>query len=106
MIIRIMMNLLWPSGKIIRLLLECVAIDMNANDIDAIANIDAIASVHGIITDCLLFDPMQVVLLYFGGGCWWSLIFICMLGFYVSWRRVQKKDGVTTTKELFLDSDS
>jgi len=60
------------------LLLECVARDFNANFIDAIA------SAHGIITDCLLFDPMQVVLLYVGGGCCWSLIFICKVGFYVS----------------------
>ena len=72
--------LCWLSADKIMLLLECVARYLNANlDVGTITRI-----AHGIITDCLLFDPMQVVLLYVGGGCCWSLIFICKVGFYVS----------------------
>ena len=77
---------LWLSADKIVLLLEFVARYSNANfDVGTITR-DAIDIAHGIITDCLLFDPMQVELLYVGGGCCccWSLIFICKVGFYVS----------------------
>ena len=74
---------LWLSVFKIALLLESVARYLNANiDVDTITR-DAIDIAHGIITDCLLFDPMQVVLLYVGGGCCWSQSFICKVGFYV-----------------------
>ena len=75
---------LWLSVVKITLLLECVARYLNANfDVDTITR-DTIDIAHGIITDCSLFDLMQVVLLYVGRGCCWSLIFICKVGFYVS----------------------
>ena len=59
---------------------------------------DAIDIAHGIITDCLLFDPMQVELLYVGGGCCccWSLIFICKVGFYVSVSVEREKEMVSS----------
>jgi hypothetical protein len=47
--------------------MEFVARYSNANfDVGTITR-DAIDIAHGIITDCLLFDPMQVELLYVGG---------------------------------------
>ena len=58
---------LWLSVVKIALLLESVARYLNANfDVGTITR-DAIDIAHGIITDCLLFDPMQVELLYVGG---------------------------------------
>jgi len=58
---------LWLSADKIVLLLEFVARYLNANfDVGTITR-DAIDIAHGIITDCLLFDPMQVELLYVGG---------------------------------------
>ena len=58
---------LWLSGVIILLLMEFVARYSNANfDVGTITR-EAIDIAHGIITDCLLFDPMQVELLYVGG---------------------------------------
>ena len=58
---------LWLSAVKIALLLESVARYLNANfDVGTITR-DAIDIAHGIITDCLLFDPMQVELLYVGG---------------------------------------
>ena len=57
----------WLSADKIMLLLECVARDLNANfDVGTITR-EAIDIAHGIITDCLLFDPMQVELLYVRG---------------------------------------
>ena len=58
---------LWLSAVKIALLLESVARYLNANfDVGTITR-DAIDIAHGIIIDCLLFDPMQVELLYVGG---------------------------------------
>ena len=68
---------LWLSAVKIMLLLECVARDFNANFDSGTITRDAIDIAHDIFTDCLIFDPMQVVLLYaLGGSCCWSLIFI------------------------------
>ena len=58
---------LWLSVVKIALLLESVARYLNANfDVGSITR-DAIDIAHGIITVCLLFDPMQVELLYVRG---------------------------------------
>ena len=58
---------LWLSAVKIALLLESVARYLNANfDVSTITR-DTIDIAHGIIIDCLLFDPMQVELLYVGG---------------------------------------
>ena len=58
---------LWLSVVIILLLMDSVARYLKA-DIDVgTITCDAIGIAHGIITDCLLFDPMQVELLYVGG---------------------------------------
>ena len=55
------------SAVKIALLLESVARYLNANiDVGTITR-NAIDIAHGIIIDCLLFDPMQVELLYVGG---------------------------------------
>ena len=58
---------LWLSADKIVLLLEFVARYSNANfDVGTITR-DATDIAHGIITDCLLFDPMHVELLYVRG---------------------------------------
>ena len=58
---------LWLSVVIILLLMECVARYLKADiDVGTITR-NAIDIAHGIITDYLLFDPMQVELLYVGG---------------------------------------
>ena len=77
---------LWLSADKITLLMEFVARYLNANiDVGTITR-GAIDIAHGIITDCLLFDPMQVELLYVRGRLLLLLVadFYLQVGFYVS----------------------
>ena len=58
---------LWLSVVKILLLMEFVARYLNANIDVGTITCDTIDIAHGIITDCLLFDPMQVELSYVRG---------------------------------------
>ena len=77
---------LWLSADKIVLLLECVAIYLNANfDVSTITR-DAIDIAHGIIIDFCSLIQCKLNYCMLGGGCCccWSLIFICKVGFYGS----------------------
>ena len=75
---------LWLSVVILLLLMEFLARYLNANsDVGTISR-NAIDIAYGIITDCLLFDPMQVELLYVRG----RLLLLLVADFYLQGRIV------------------